>query len=120
MDQSRIMFLSFNLYKQSGSIHVLILGLYLCFAGLNRTTKDQRRAETNGRGTAPIGSRCRELSRACFFSRTVASGRGFGLSWTQAELRLRTLITDRERLKLILIRVELDRNLQAGTQARTI
>ncbi|KAF3510703.1 hypothetical protein F2Q69_00003834 [Brassica cretica] len=56
--------------------------------GLNRTTKDQRRAETNGCGTAPIGSRCRELSRACFFSRTVASGREFGLSWTQAELRL--------------------------------
>ncbi|KAF3515945.1 hypothetical protein DY000_02060896 [Brassica cretica] len=55
---------------------------------LNRTTKDQRRAETNGRGTAPIGSRCRELSRACFFSRTVASGRGFGQSWMQAELRL--------------------------------
>ncbi|KAL0690183.1 hypothetical protein Bca4012_089861 [Brassica carinata] len=49
---------------------------------------------------APIGSRCRGLSRACFFSRTVASGRGFGLSWTQAELRLMTLITDRERLKL--------------------
>ncbi|KAF3506289.1 hypothetical protein F2Q69_00003395 [Brassica cretica] len=49
---------------------------------LNRTTKDQRRAEANGRGTAPIRSRCRELSRACFFSRTVASGRGFGLSWT--------------------------------------
>ncbi|KAF3559837.1 hypothetical protein F2Q69_00013168 [Brassica cretica] len=73
--------------------------------GLNRTTKDQRRAETNGRGTAPIGSRCRELSRACFFSRTVASGRGFGLSWTQAELGLRTLITDRERLKLSLIGV---------------
>ncbi|KAF3521973.1 hypothetical protein F2Q69_00046180 [Brassica cretica] len=59
----------------------------------------------NGRGTAPIGSRCRGLSRACFFSRTVASGRGFGLSWTQAELRLRTLITDRERLKLSLIGV---------------
>ncbi|KAF3525428.1 hypothetical protein F2Q69_00048464 [Brassica cretica] len=55
---------------------------------LNRTTKDQRRAETNGRGTAPIGSRCRELSRACFFSRTVASGRGFGQSWMQAEPRL--------------------------------
>ncbi|KAF2592832.1 hypothetical protein F2Q70_00042421 [Brassica cretica] len=71
----------------------------------NRTSKDQRRAETNGRGTAPIGSRCRGLSRACFFSRTVASGRGFGLSWTQAELRLRTLITDRERLKLSLIGV---------------
>ncbi|XP_048623666.1 uncharacterized protein LOC125592504 [Brassica napus] len=88
--------------------------------GLNRTTKDQRRAETNGRGTAPIGSRCRELSRACFFSRTVASGLGFGLRWTQAELRLRTLITDRERLKLSLIGVELDRSLQARTQARTI
>ena len=42
----------------------------------------------NGRGTAPVGSRCRGLSRVCFFSRTVASGRGFGLSWTQAELRL--------------------------------
>ncbi|KAF3538663.1 hypothetical protein F2Q69_00020180 [Brassica cretica] len=51
--------------------------------GLNRTTKDQRRAETNGRGTVPIRSRCRELSRACFFSRTVASCRGFGLSWTR-------------------------------------
>ncbi|KAF3507935.1 hypothetical protein F2Q69_00007212 [Brassica cretica] len=83
--------------------------------GLNRTTRDQRRAETNGCGTAPIGSRCRELSRACFFSRTVASGRGFGLSWTQAELRLRTLITDRERLKLSLIGVEIDRSLQART-----
>ncbi|KAF2561504.1 hypothetical protein F2Q70_00018037 [Brassica cretica] len=45
------------------------------------------------------------LSRACFFSRTVASGRGFGLNWTQAELRLRTMITDRERLKLSLIGV---------------
>ncbi|KAF3600025.1 hypothetical protein F2Q69_00038048 [Brassica cretica] len=87
---------------------------------LNRTTKGQRRAETCGRGTAPIGSCCRELSRACFFSRTVASGRGFGLSWTQAELRLRTLITDSERLKLSLIGVELDRSLQAGLQARTI
>ncbi|KAL0788260.1 hypothetical protein Bca101_004506 [Brassica carinata] len=82
--------------------------------------QDQRRADMNGRGTAPVGSRCRGLSRACFFSRTVASGRGFGLSWTQAELRLRTLITDRERLKLSLIGVELDRILQAGTQARTI
>uniref|UniRef100_A0A0D3DPA2 Uncharacterized protein n=1 Tax=Brassica oleracea var. oleracea TaxID=109376 RepID=A0A0D3DPA2_BRAOL len=51
-------------------------------SGLNRTTKDQRRAETNGCGMAPIGSHCRELSRACFFSRMVASGRGFGLSWT--------------------------------------
>ncbi|KAF3538502.1 hypothetical protein F2Q69_00025224 [Brassica cretica] len=71
----------------------------------NRTSKDQRRGETNGHGTAPIGSRCRGLSRACFFSQTVASGRGFGLSWTQAELRLRTLITDRERLKLSLIGV---------------
>ncbi|KAF3547792.1 hypothetical protein DY000_02004591 [Brassica cretica] len=39
---------------------------------------------------------------------------------TQAKLRLRTLITDRERLKLSLIGVELDRSLQAGTQARTI
>ncbi|KAF3484881.1 hypothetical protein F2Q69_00056459 [Brassica cretica] len=48
--------------------------------GLNRITKDQRRAETNGCGMAPIGSRCRGLSRVCFFSRTVASGRGFGLS----------------------------------------
>uniref|UniRef100_A0A0D3EBQ1 Expansin n=1 Tax=Brassica oleracea var. oleracea TaxID=109376 RepID=A0A0D3EBQ1_BRAOL len=57
--------------------------------GLNRTTKDQRRAETNGRGTAPIGSRCRELSRACFFSRTVASGRGFGLSWTSGWVNAR-------------------------------
>ncbi|KAF3556324.1 hypothetical protein F2Q69_00012028 [Brassica cretica] len=100
------------------SLGDLIVGLQP--DGLNRTTKDQRRAETNGRGTAPIGSRCRELSRACFFSRTVASGRGFGLSWTQADLRLRTLITDRERLKLSLIRVELDQSLQAGTQTRTI
>ncbi|KAF3512106.1 hypothetical protein F2Q69_00008401 [Brassica cretica] len=79
--------------------------LGLCKSCLNRTTKDQRRAETSGRGMAPIGSRCRELLRACFFSRTVVSGRGFGLSWTQAELRLRTLITDRERLKLSLIGV---------------
>ncbi|KAF3587130.1 hypothetical protein F2Q69_00028454 [Brassica cretica] len=67
--------------------------------------QDQRRAETNRRGTAPVESLCRGLSRACFFSRTVASGRGFGLSWTQAELRPRTLITDRERLKLSLIGV---------------
>ncbi|KAF3584674.1 hypothetical protein F2Q69_00030257 [Brassica cretica] len=94
--------------------------LGLCKSCLNRTTKDQRRAETNGCGTAPIGPRCRGLSRVCFFSRTVASGRGFGLSWTQAEPRLRTLITDRERRKLSLIGVELDRSLQAGTQARTI
>ncbi|KAF3524884.1 hypothetical protein F2Q69_00048862 [Brassica cretica] len=59
-----------------------------------------------------IGSRAGSLSghklgrdASCFFSRTVAAGRGFGLSWTQAELRLRTLITDRERLKLSLIGV---------------
>ncbi|KAF3510701.1 hypothetical protein F2Q69_00003836 [Brassica cretica] len=85
-----------------------------------RSEPDHQRSEMNGRGMAPIGSRCRELSRACFFSPTVASGRGFGMSWTQAELRLRTLIMDMERLKLSLIGVELDRSLQAGTQARTI
>ena len=44
--------------------YVLRFSLYLCFVGLNRTTKDQRRAETDGRGTAPIGSRCRGRSRA--------------------------------------------------------
>ncbi|KAF3519885.1 hypothetical protein DY000_02063510 [Brassica cretica] len=59
-----------------------IVVLYPSLDDLNRTTKDQRRAETNGRGMALIGSRCRELSRACFFSRMVASGQGFGLSWT--------------------------------------
>ncbi|KAF3519882.1 hypothetical protein DY000_02063517 [Brassica cretica] len=74
-------------------------------------------AETNACSRGRVAESYRELvsSRGWF-----ASGRGFGLSWTQAELRLRTLITDRERLKLSLIGVELDRSLQAGTQARTI
>ncbi|KAF2607554.1 hypothetical protein F2Q68_00043198 [Brassica cretica] len=97
-----------SLSPEVGSLSLFSLGLRPSLHLLdcrNRTSKDQRRAETNGRGTAPIGSRCRGLSRACFFSQTVASGRGFGLSWTQAELRLRTLITDRERLKLSLIGV---------------
>ncbi|KAF2613505.1 hypothetical protein F2Q70_00011096 [Brassica cretica] len=90
---------------KSESPYVGLRGVYHTHDDTKPDLQDQRRAETNGRGTAPVGSLCRGLSRACFFSRTVASGRGFGLSWTQAELRPRTLITDRERLKLSLIGV---------------
>ncbi|WZZ36189.1 hypothetical protein YC2023_019590 [Brassica napus] len=52
----------------------------------------------DGRKTAPCRVAGRERSRACCFSRTVASVRGLDLSWMQAELTLRTLNMNRERL----------------------
>ncbi|KAF3537116.1 hypothetical protein F2Q69_00019416 [Brassica cretica] len=67
----------------SCSVKVLILidqWIYLVFR--NQTSKDQRRAETNGRGMAPVGSR---LPRAIASLFLLADGCVWSGIWSELD-----------------------------------
>ncbi|WZZ46927.1 hypothetical protein YC2023_043186 [Brassica napus] len=80
------------------------LGSLLNYVRFDPRKGDELRRTDAGRLLS--GRRAEDDRELLLVADVVASGRDRDLSWTQAELRMRTLDTNRERLKLSLIGVE--------------